>query len=495
MRFAWVFVGCSALVAFGCSASDAQPSDGGIEAGPADDGAVVDVASPGEGGSDAAACTTHVEYGSHWIAPANHPNDFDTLAGTVTWDGSCADAGSHALATLSDGTKVEFDARGSCALALDPSCGPKACSTRVAYGNGWKRPPNHPADFDDFSGRVFGDGSCTSGTAKLSNGDVVAFSGTTCPIAFGWTGCGGLYTNSILPKGCADPGVMRDVDGTYVVACTSGGAANAFPIYTSPDLVHWKAAGHVFPSGKHPAWTTGAAFWAPEIHRVNGKYVVYFSAEYGKTGNNAVGAASAPAATGPFTDVGAPLVVDATIGVIDASEITTSANESYLLWKTAGLGVGKPTPIHSQKLTTSGLALTGSPVTLITNDQPWEGKSTEGPFMVEHGGMFYLFYSGGIYSNASYAVGVARAPTPHEPMTKLPNPILVTNDDWVGPGHNAIVETAAGNTAIVYHAWKPGCVAQQGCDRWLMMDPIAWNPTTQWPRVVMGPSANTRPRF
>ena len=480
----------------GCGATDAQPAD---DAG--SDAATVDAlpppdASPSpDGGLEAGACTTHVDYGAAWIKPAKHPADDDTFDGTVTWDGSCVDVGAHSIATLSNGTKIEFDGRAACVLALDPSCGAKACASRVTYGAGWKRPSGHAADFDDFAGRVFSDGKCSGGSAKLSNGDVVSFAGTTCPMSFSYTGCGGLYTNPVLPTGCADPGAMRDVDGTYVLACTSGGAANAFPIFTSPDLVHWKLSGHVFPAGKHPTWTTGSAFWAPEIHRVNGKYVVYFSAEYDKTGNNAVGAASAPSPTGPFTDVGAPLVSDAAIGVIDANEITTSKGESYLVWKTAGLGVGKPTPIHSQRLTASGLALTGAPVTLITNDQPWEGKSTEGPFMVEHDGMFYLFYSGGIYSNASYAVGVARAPTPHEPMTKLPNPILTTNDAWIGPGHNSVVETGAGNWAIVYHAWKPGCVAQPGCDRVLLLDAIAWNPSTQWPRIVMGPSASTRPRF
>jgi beta-xylosidase len=114
--------------------------------------------------------------------------------------------------------------------------------------------------------------------------------------------------------------------------------------------------------------------------------------------------------------------------------------------------------------------------------------------MVEHGGMFYLFYSGGIYTNATYAVGVARAATPHEPMTKLSNPILETNADWVGPGHCSITLGLSGQTAIVYHAWKADCVGSAGCSRWLMLDAITWG-TNGWPSVALGPSSNTRPLF
>jgi beta-xylosidase len=301
------------------------------------------------------------------------------------------------------------------------------------------------------------------------------------------------YTNPVLPSGCADPGVLRDDDGTYVLSCTSGGAATAFPIYTSRDLVTWKRKGAIFPAGTKPAWSTGNAFWAPEIHKIGTRYVAYFSAE-AADGRKAVGAASAPTATGPFTDVGAPLVTDATIGVIDASAITTSKGESYLLWKIAGLAVGKPTPIRSQRLTADGLAVTGSVATLITNDLPWEGKSTEGPFMVERNGMFYLFYSGGIYTNPTYAVGVARAPSPHEPMTKLPRPILTTNDAWVGPGHNAIVPTERGGTAIVYHAWEKGCVATAGCTRKLLIDEIVWR-ADGWPSVPKGATSTVQATF
>jgi Glycosyl hydrolases family 43 len=74
----------------------------------------------------------------------------------------------------------------------------------------------------------------------------------------------------------------------------------------------------------------------------------------------------------------------------------------------------------------NGLSLLGTPSTLITNDQPWEGAVTEAPFMVDQGGTFYLFYSGDSYANATYAVGIARASAPTGPFTKASAPTFVT---------------------------------------------------------------------
>ena len=180
------------------------------------------------------------------------------------------------------------------------------------------------------------------------------------------------------------------------------------------------------------------------------------------------------------------------MGLIDASEFTTSGNVPYVLWKEDGNAVGMPTPIHIAPLAVDGLSLTGPASTLITNDQAWEGAVTEGPWMVEHGGMFYLFYSGNSYANASYALGVARGTSPTAPMTKPAAPILVTNTAWVGPGHASIVDAPGGETAVVYHAWVAGCVNTAGCGREVLTDLIHWD-SDGWPSIPLAPSSTTRP--
>src|SRR5215472_13294068 len=431
-----------AVVLSGCSSSesDANAGDAGTtDAAGTDGGAVVAMSDSSATGmpdaprasesGPAQPCTTHVAYGNAWIHSSSHPSFSDVASGDVEWDGTCTDEGTNSYAVLSNGWKPYFTGHSACVLALDHSGAcpnvPSSCTTRITYGSTWLSAPNHPNPFDDVAGRVFSDAVCHGAGGQsyvnLSNGWTPYFSANSaCEISFRYEECGGLYSNPVIDNDCPDPGVLGD-GNQYVLTCTSGGAPNAYPIYTSPDLASWTQQGHVFPADHKPVWATGD-FWAPEIHHVGSGYVVYFSAR-GTDGVLAVGAAAAPSALGPFTDLGHPLVHDASMGLIDASEITDANGTPYVLWKEDGNAVGRPTPIHAQQLTADGTALGGAPATLITNDQPWEGNLVEGPFMVEHAGSYYLFYSGNAYYDARYAVGVAVAPSPTGPFTKAGGPI------------------------------------------------------------------------
>lgn len=481
-----------ALALAACGEDAAVAPDGGADA--LADAAPSDAPSPLDAAPDASGpCTTTVSYGAAWIAGPNHPDRFDVATGDVRWDGACVDDGPNSYAVLSNGWKPYFSGKSACAIALDHhgACtNVGQCATRVSYGSAWLPPANHPDRFDDVAGRVHGDGFCHPGgatsSANLSNGWTPTFTGANaCALAFRWQECGGLYENPVIPNDCPDPGVVRD-GATYVLTCTSGGAPAAFPLYVSSDLVHWTAKGHVFPQGKRPAWATDD-FWAPELHLVGTTWVAYYSAR-GKDGVLAVGAAAAPSALGPYTDLGKPLVHDPNMGLIDASEIS-AGGKSYLLWKADGNAVGKPTPIHAQELANDGLSLKGTPVTLITNDRPWEGPLVEGPFMVEHGGAFYLFYSGNGYATPAYALGVAKAPSPLGPFTKAPNPIVVTSPSFQGPGHCSVVDAPGGESALVYHAWVAGKV-QQAPGRVVLVEDFDWE--GGWPRLPLGPSRSTR---
>ena len=275
----------------------------------------------------------------------------------------------------------------------------------------------------------------------------------------------------------------------YVLTCTSGDAADAYPIYTSPDLATWTLVGHVFPSGHWPAWAK-QDFWAPEIHKVGAGYVVYFSAR-GADGMLAVGAASAASALGPFTESG-PAAHPRRRDGAHRRERDQRPGKAVRALEGGRQRRGKAHahPRASRSLP-SGTSLLGSASTLITNDQTWEGAVTEAPFMVQHGATFFLFYSGNSYANATYAVGVASATSPVGPFTKAAGPILVTGGAWVGPGHCSVVDTPAGDTAMVYHAWKQGCVNTAGCGRLDLVDEVDWSGA--FPSVLLAPSSTSRP--
>ncbi len=441
------------------------------------------------------ACATKISYAESWIAGANHPARFDVADGHVTWDGTCTDDGNNSYATLSNGWKPYFTGKQACAIALDPSAGcgaPTACTTRITYGNAWGHPANHPAQYDDIAGRVFWDGACraagSDSFAVLSNGWQPHFAGSnSCGVSQRWIGCGGLYANSSFPHGCADPGVVRDGD-RYIMSCTSGNAGNSFPLYVSTDLVNWTAKGHILPAAARPAWAK-SDFWAPEIHRIGNRWLAYWSAR-GADGKLAIGAASADDPLGPYTALAQPIVPATTVGLIDANAFVANGT-AYLVWKEDGNAQSAPTPIRARQLGADGLSVTGATSTLITNTLAWEGNLVEGPFVVAHGGSFYLFYSGNAYYDGRYAVGVARASSPLGPYTKAAAPIVVTGGDWVGPGHNSVVRGPGGDDYLVYHAWARGHVNGPGDSRKLLVDQITWR--DGWPAVPAAPSSASRP--
>src|SRR5207244_11065093 len=125
------------------------------------------------------------------------------------------------------------------------------------------------------------------------------------------------------------------------------------------------ASGRVCSSASKPTWAKSDV-WAPEIHKVGAGYVAYFTARH-TDGQLSLGAATSASALGPFTDIGAPLVHEASMGVIDATEFETAAGDRYLIWKDDGNAQGKATPIHARALGADGVTLTGADTVLITN--------------------------------------------------------------------------------------------------------------------------------
>lgn len=465
-----------------------DPPDGDAEPAP-DGGTEPDL----DAGPPPEPCMTRITYGSRWIHGPDHPAQHDDVAGLVTWDGVCHRDGANSYVVLSNGWRPYFEGPTSCIVALDASgeCAtppPSTCTTRVTYGASWLRAPGHPADHDDVAGVVTWDGICRgasggNSSALLSNGWAPHFTGASgCALSFRYEQCGGLFTNPVVPTDCPDPGVAYD-GSQYVMACTGGG----FALRTSPDLVHWTRAGEIFPTT--PSWANGL-FWAPEIHRVGDRWIAYYSARRASDGSLALGAATAPAAVGPYTDLGRPLLADPNPGVIDTHYFHAPDGRHFLLWKVDGNAVGRATPIYIQELEDDGVTLRGSRTQLLTNDRAWEGDLVEGPWMIHHAGTYYLFYSANGYATSRYAVGVARASSPLGPFTKAAAPIHVSNSSFGGPGHGSIVRGPSGEWVHVYHSWLAGSVGG-GPGRVVLVDRITWS--DGWPHMHSMPSPRSQP--
>jgi len=251
-------------------------------------------------------------------------------------------------------------------------------------------------------------------------------------------------------------------------------------------------------------------FWAPEIHFVKGRYLVYFTAR-DASGVLCVGVAVSQSASpaGPYKDSGRPLLKNGTMGSIDASffqyKDASGAQVALLYWKNDGNAVGQPTYIFVRRLTADGLEFypgtTHTP--LIVNNLPWEGQVVEGPWVIHRNGWYYLFYSGNGYDTmykdgtCAYAVGVARARTPYGPFYKRGDPVLHSQhgNPLTGPGHCSVIQyhniNSHNSTAfyIVYHAWT---LAQVGgfYPRHMLLDRVEWT-ADDWPTIDNGVPSHT----
>ena len=109
--------------------------------------------------------------------------------------------------------------------------------------------------------------------------------------------------------------------------------------------------------------------------------------------------------------------------------------------------------------------------------------------MVRRGETYYLFYSGGTFTNASYGLGYAYGPSPTGPFTKDAQ-LLGTIPLVVGPGGASLLTGPRGDDWAVYHGR-----AVPEAARTMRIDPLTWNDgTTPATVTVRGPSTGPEAR-
>lgn len=169
-----------------------------------------------------------------------------------------------------------------------------------------------------------------------------------------------LILENLSPRttaGYGDPAVLRTDEGYWLVA-TSNDALDAFPILHSDDLKRWTHRGFVFPEGQAPEWTAHGRsvgdYWAPEMAQCGDEYWLVYTARQ-RSNALAIGLARAPHPTGPWTDLGSPLITAHASnttgmpddlrpglmagGVIDSHIFIDANGERYLFWKRDTNGV------------------------------------------------------------------------------------------------------------------------------------------------------------
>lgn len=300
----------------------------------------------------------------------------------------------------------------------------------------------------------------------------------TILFAIVWFANGQRFHNPVLDNGdYPDPGVILYNGVYYAVTTTNNESPEKFPIHTSKDLQNWSQIGYVFNEANLPKWSrVKAEYWAPEIHQINGKFLVYYTSHDVENNVLAIGVAVGNSPAGPFTTPDKPILVFPDTWVADPTVINDPTNGKLMLSWVNGYN------IRARNLTNDGLAFKDdTTVLLLKPDKDWEGGETEGPWYIYRNGYHYLFYSGNNFCGENYALGVARSRTSTGPYEKLPYPLLVSNNEFKGPGHGSIVRDTDGEGYVfVHHGWKTGAVCGS-YPRLMFSTSMSWG-ADDWPR-------------
>ena len=249
----------------------------------------------------------------------------------------------------------------------------------------------------------------------------------------------------------ADPTVYNYKGIYYLYGTVGKNANNGFIGYTSTDMTNWSLLKNAQDSvGLKKGYAFGNAnFWAPQILRQKDTFYMAYVADE----NIAIATAARPA--GPFTQqVFKPLA--APVKQIDPFIFIDDDGKKYLYH--VRLKGGNKIFVAEMEADFSAI----KPATLqecITATTPWENTAntnwpvTEGPSVLKHHDLYYLFYTANDFRNPDYAVGYATSKTPLGPWKKFAgNPIISKKLLGInGTGHGDFVQDEQHQFYYVFH--------------------------------------------
>lgn len=266
-------------------------------------------------------------------------------------------------------------------------------------------------------------------------------------------------TNPLLPGG-PDPFVVRD-GGWYYYTATRGDrlairrTRHLARLAQAPETVVWR------PPARGP---NARSIWAPELHRIDGRWFLYYSASSSEADDDAHRGVWVLENPGPdplrgrWIDRGR---VNTRLPGIDGTTFAANGRRYFAYSPYDG-----PESVIAVARMANPWTLAGEETVIARPDRRWEQQGgrriLEGPaFLKGPRGDLFLAYSASACWSDDYAVGLLGAPAGSDPLraeswTKAPSPVLAKAPaaGVYAPGHNGFFR-AGGRDWIVYHA-NPG---------------------------------------
>lgn len=261
----------------------------------------------------------------------------------------------------------------------------------------------------------------------------------------------------------ADAQIFRHDDGSYYMTASVPEydrvvlrrARTIAGLTTAPETVLWRR------SSNGP---TSGFIWAPELHRIDDRWIIYFAAGPSGGGEDvfrirtyALACDGADPLTGGWKVLGQLQTPWDSFNLDSTSFVHRGVR--YLAWAQREPGIDTNSNLYLAPLATP-LTLAAKPVRLTVPSLPWEVqgfKVAEGPAPLVRNGRFFMTYSASA-TDARYCMGMLTAREDADLMnpaswTKSPTPVFVSSPEtgvW-GPGHNSFTVDEQGRDMLVYH--------------------------------------------
>lgn len=263
------------------------------------------------------------------------------------------------------------------------------------------------------------------------------------------------WNNPALKGLYADPDIIySEKTKRYYIYPTSDGydgwSGKYFKVFSSKNLKKWKDEGVILTLGEDVKWADRNA-WAPCIieRKVDGKYK-YF---YYFTAAQKIGVAVADHPTGPFVDLGKPLLSSLPPGVnggqvIDPDVFHDPVSGKYYIYWGNGFMAGA-------ELNDDMVSIKEETITIMT---PRGGQFREGAHVFYRNGQYYFMWSIDDTRSPDYRVAYGFADSPLGRITRPDNFVVLRKDEQkgiYGTGHHSTINVPGTDKwYIVYHRFN-----------------------------------------